>query len=757
MNLSELTGLVNNAALLLALCLVYDMIDAKERTRVSFVYSLMTGGLIGGIGIAIMLNPWAFTPGIQFDTRSVILSIAGLFLGPLPTMVAMLMTGGYRLYLGGPGVWAGVAVVATAGSIGLIWRYVRPKRFQTFSVRELYLLGLVVHFAMLLCMFSLPWPLAIHVLTHITVPVLLLFPATTAIIGWFMVKRDERKQAEHQLRDRESFLSSLLDAIPIPVFYKERSGRYLGCNAAFETFFGEKKERLIGKSVFDVNPEALARLYYAKDNELFERGGIQTYESTVKNRKGELRSVIFNKSVFTDYKGEGAGLIGAILDITERKEGEETLKWELALNEASAGISKELISRSYDMAKITALTLSYARNITRSREGFIVSIDRTTLAALGHGEPQMAGETCGVTDKREAFLPEPQGRYGALWGHAMDSRRSFFTNQPETHPAFRGVPEGHIPITNFLAVPVIISDKVWGMVALANSDHGFSEKDILAIERLREIYSLALYREEYERARAAMEKQLQQTQRLEAIGALAGGIAHDFNNILFPVIGFTEMMLDQAPEGSDLRESLNEVLTASIRASELVKQILAFSRQSESEKRALKMELIVREAVKLIRAGIPSTIAIDQRIDPDLNMVLADPTHIHQIAMNLMTNAFHAMEESGGVMTVRLERVEIALSDMDARHLDLVPGDYLCFSVSDTGLGMDKRVLDRIFEPYFTTKPEGKGTGLGLSVVHGIVKSLKGHIHVKSEPGEGSVFTVYLPVFNATEKRLPGF
>jgi signal transduction histidine kinase len=188
-----------------------------------------------------------------------------------------------------------------------------------------------------------------------------------------------------------------------------------------------------------------------------------------------------------------------------------------------------------------------------------------------------------------------------------------------------------------------------------------------------------------------------------------------------------------------------------------VKQILAFSRQSESEKRALKMELIVREAVKLIRAGIPSTIAIDQRIDPDLNMVLADPTHIHQIAMNLMTNAFHAMEESGGVMTVRLERVEIALSDIEARHLDLVPGDYLCFSVSDTGLGMDKRVLDRIFEPYFTTKPEGKGTGLGLSVVHGIVKSLKGHIHVKSDPGEGSVFTVYLPVFNATEKRLPGF
>jgi PAS domain S-box-containing protein len=248
-----------------------------------------------------------------------------------------------------------------------------------------------------------------------------------------------------------------------------------------------------------------------------------------------------------------------------------------------------------------------------------------------------------------------------------------------------------------------------------------------------------------------MVEQLHQAQKMEAIGVLAGGIAHDFNNILFPIIGYTEMMLDNAPEGSDLKKGLNEVLLASGRARELVQQILSFSRQSEKELRPVKMQIIVREAIKLAKSSIPSTIEIRQDIDKKCNMVIADPTNIHQIVMNLITNAYHAMESDGGTMTIQLSEVNMTAEDLSG--FDLNPGTFACLSVSDTGHGIEKSVLSRIFEPYFTTKPEGKGTGLGLSVVHGIVRGCNGSIRVSSEPGKGSVFSIYLPVFSSGQEK----
>ncbi|RPJ79468.1 MAG: hypothetical protein EHJ94_08050, partial [Deltaproteobacteria bacterium] len=205
--------------------------------------------------------------------------------------------------------------------------------------------------------------------------------------------------------------------------------------------------------------------------------------------------------------------------------------------------------------------------------------------------------------------------------------------------------------------------------------------------------------------RKKLESHIQQSQKMEAIGTLAGGIAHDFNNMLYPIIGYTEMMLDNAPEGSDLRENLNEVLVASLRASDLVKQILAFSRKEEKELKPIQMQLIVKEVIKLMRASIPATISIKQIIDNNCGMVLADSTSIHQIVMNLMTNAYHAMEADGGTLTIRLSEVNITVED--SVLFDLNPGTFVCFSVSDTGHGIEKNVIDRIFEPYFTTKTNG--------------------------------------------------
>ncbi|MEA3417315.1 MAG: PAS domain S-box protein [Thermodesulfobacteriota bacterium] len=241
-----------------------------------------------------------------------------------------------------------------------------------------------------------------------------------------------------------------------------------------------------------------------------------------------------------------------------------------------------------------------------------------------------------------------------------------------------------------------------------------------------------------------LQKQLAQAQKMESIGTLAGGIAHDFNNILFPVFGYLEMMLLDIPEDSPLRGQLEEIFNGAKRARDLVQQILRFSRQSGHEMKPLKVHLVIKEALKLIKSSLPSTIEISQNIKTDCRLVMADSTQLHQVIMNLCTNAFHAMEKTGGKLIVNLKEVELAIEDL--KDQAMIPGKYICLTVADTGTGMDQGVIDRIFDPYYTTKEEGKGTGLGLAVAHGIVKSHGGHISVYSEPGKGSEFQILLPV-----------
>ncbi|MBI5558759.1 MAG: response regulator [Deltaproteobacteria bacterium] len=245
-------------------------------------------------------------------------------------------------------------------------------------------------------------------------------------------------------------------------------------------------------------------------------------------------------------------------------------------------------------------------------------------------------------------------------------------------------------------------------------------------------------------AQKQSEMRLQQSQKMEAIGTLAGGIAHDFNNILTAIIGYTELVKVQVLGDKSLQDDLNQVVKAAGRASDLVQQILTFSRQQQQEKQPLRISLIIKEALKLLRAAIPSTIDIRQEIISQA-VVMADATQIHQLIMNLCTNAYHAMLENGGVLEVSLKEI-INDHEIFANGTGVPPGCYVLLSVSDTGSGMDRETLTKIFDPYFTTKESGKGTGLGLAVVHGIVKSHNGMITVRSEPGRGSTFTVYLPV-----------
>ena len=244
-----------------------------------------------------------------------------------------------------------------------------------------------------------------------------------------------------------------------------------------------------------------------------------------------------------------------------------------------------------------------------------------------------------------------------------------------------------------------------------------------------------------------LERQLQQAQKMEAIGTLAGGIAHDFNNILGALLGYAEMARDDSPPDSSVARDLGEILKAVHRAKDLVKQILTFSRQDAAERIPTSPGDIISEAVKMLRPSLPSTIDIRQDLRSDSGRILANPSQLHQVIINLCTNAYHAMEETGGILGISLKGTELTAEDL-LRNPDIDQGKFIQISVSDTGAGMNPEIRERIFEPYFTTKETGKGTGLGLSIIHGIVKGHGGSISCSSKPGEGTVFHVFLPVIN---------
>lgn len=246
--------------------------------------------------------------------------------------------------------------------------------------------------------------------------------------------------------------------------------------------------------------------------------------------------------------------------------------------------------------------------------------------------------------------------------------------------------------------------------------------------------------------------ELQQSQKLEAIGTLAGGIAHDFNNILSAIIGYSELTQKMLPADSQESKLLDHVLKAGDRAKDLVAQILTFSRQSESYRTPSDIEPVITEALKLIRASLPAHIEIKSDIQSGGNRILIDPIRIHQIVMNLCTNSYHAMEEEGGLLEVKLANVKIN-DDQAAAIPDLRPGNYLLLTVEDNGFGIEKELLDRIFDPFFTTKERGKGTGMGLALIHGIMKESGGAVNVKSTVGIGTRFDLYFPLLDPTYQQ----
>ena len=430
-------------------------------------------------------------------------------------------------------------------------------------------------------------------------------------------------------------------------------------------------------------------------------------------------------------------------EITKRKQAEEALKQ----SERELRIRNQIASifLSVPDDEMYAGVLEVVLEAMESRFGILGYINEKGSLVC----PSMTRDIwdqCQVPDKVIVF---PRDTWGGIWGRALMEGKPLYSNK-----AFH-VPEGHILINNALSVPVVLHGEVIGLLTVANKETGYDEKDQAFLESIAwyiaPVLHARLQRDRKEEDKKKLKARLSQAQKMEAIGTLAGGIAHDFNNILAAIIGYAELAILEVPDGSKVKQDLMEIFKAGNRAKDLVQQILTFSRQSDMEKKPVRVSRIVKEALKFLRASLPTTIEIRENIEKDIGTIEADPTQIHQILMNLCTNAHHAMREEGGILEVTLTNV-----DMDAytirQYPDISSGPYVRLSVSDTGHGITPDVKERIFDPYFTTKGVGEGTGLGLAVVHGIVKDHAGAITVYSETGKGTTFHIFLPVIEKAEE-----
>ncbi|MBU0665565.1 MAG: PAS domain S-box protein [Proteobacteria bacterium] len=503
-----------------------------------------------------------------------------------------------------------------------------------------------------------------------------------AILG---IARDisERKQVEAKIKEQQDFLQKALDALTHPFYVIDAKDHTIKVSNK-ASHFGKYQE---GTKCFQLTHDRSEPCTGAEHPcsllEVKRTKQPVVVEHIHTDQAGKRQSVEIHAYPIFDSNNNLSQVIEYCLDISERKQGEEERR-----------------------RLVTAIEQGIDSVVITDTRGMIQYVNPSFEKITGYTKDEAIGRNPRILQSGRHDAPFYQEMWktltsGKAWqGHLINKKKdgTLFEEEASITPVLNEAGR----IINYVAV----------------------KRDVTGEMKL--------------------EEQLRQAQKMEAIGTLAGGIAHDINNILAPILGYSELAMTRISPGDPLTGDLQQVITAAGRAKDLVQQILAFSRHAPQERKPFQPHLVVKEVLKLLRASLPSTIDIREDISPECGAILADPTQFHQIIMNLCTNAFHAMHESGGVLGVRLTKITIN-DDSRPASPDLAPGDYVLLEVSDTGCGMEKKTLAHIFAPYFTTKAKGESTGLGLSVVHGIVKSYQGHITVYSEPGKGTRFHVYLP------------
>ncbi|MCB2225427.1 MAG: PAS domain S-box protein [Desulfarculaceae bacterium] len=517
----------------------------------------------------------------------------------------------------------------------------------------------------------------------------------------------ERKKAEEALRESRLWLETIFNAQEDAIFVTTPGRRTVQVNPAAGEMFGYSDQELFERSTELVHvDQAHYEEFGRRITQAFERGETAHFEYEMMRKNGEVFPTEHTVSMLKSELGEPMGILSVVRDITQRKRAEEALA-------QTQERFRQLMEQSPSVIEIYDL------------DGTQIMANRAYEELWGFPASHTKGRF--NLFKSEEFLRlglEPYARR-AYEGEAVDIPPYRFDGTGPTEGRGRGR-------TRWLKTRLYPLKDGQGRV----------QNLVITHEDYTEV-------KEAEQQNRELEAQLRQSQKLEAVGTLAGGIAHDFNNILAAIMGYAELTQDDLPAGHPGHESIEQILKATRRARDLTRQVLNFSRPGEEHQRPMQLAVLVRETLKLLRPSIPAYVDFRSVIRDEKLMIKADQSQMHQVLLNLCTNAAQALNE-GGVIEVGLEKVELDPEDPQAPP-GLPSGVYQMLWVKDNGPGMEQGTLARIFDPFFTTKEPGMGSGMGLSVVHGIVQAHDGAVAVESELGQGSVFRVYLPVLSKGE------
>ncbi|MBI5506094.1 MAG: PAS domain S-box protein [Deltaproteobacteria bacterium] len=503
---------------------------------------------------------------------------------------------------------------------------------------------------------------------------------------WSYREITERKRAAEALRRSEEEYRGLFDESVAAIYAFDSNKNLVNANQAGLDLLGYSREELLKLSIADVDADPVVVL--PAHERLLSGARLVNYEHRLRRKDGTVVTVLNNSRPLADVHGDVVGMLSTLIDITGRKRAEEGLqaseaRYRALFEHAPEGlVMGDAGARCLDANASTCRMLGYTRDelIGLHASEIIVESVRSNV------EPALTAIKAGSDYERDWQLRRKDG--------------SIFS----ADIGVTTMPDGN----------------------LLGTIRDLTERNRAEAERMK------------------LEAQLRQAQKMEAIGQLAGGVAHDFNNVLAAILGNTELALQDTPPGHPAVECLKEIKRAGYRAKSVVQQILAFSRQQPRERHVIPLDPLIEENARLLRATIPAGIEIVTSIGAGVPPVLADSTQIHQLIVNLCTNAWHAHEGRPGRIDIKLESVTLD-SVAAARIAGLQSGRFACLSVSDTGKGIDAAALERIFDPFFTTKGPHEGTGLGLSVVHGIVQAHDAVVTVDSQPGRGTTFRVYFP------------
>jgi PAS domain S-box-containing protein len=535
-------------------------------------------------------------------------------------------------------------------------------------------------------------------------------------VGFLGVNRDisARKQAEEALQQAHHALEArvlertaalqraeaesrgFFTHASVGMFACDPTGQFVKVNPAFCAFIGYSEAELLHEMTFweITHPDFQEIMRQTNAHTVADTRPTTADEKQYARKDGAAVWGRVNSTWICDGDGNPIQIVGVVEDITEHKQAEEALR-------ESEDRYRRVVEGSLQAILI-------------HQDGILQYVNPACAQMFGYASPN---ELKGTNLWETLFAPESwediQARIAAL----------LRGENIAVHPDFPGVRKD--------------GSRIW----IASTGSVITWHHQLAIVSF---YTDVTARKEAEEERQRLETQLRQSQKMEAIGTLAGGIAHEFNNMLAAILGFTQLATAKVPSTSPVAQYLQAVETAGKRAKDLVQQLLTFSHPSDHQPEPVALALVIQEALKLLRATLPTTIEIRQQMAPTTGTVLADATQLHQVLMNLCANAEYAMRETGGILEISTDNIEVN-HDVAAFHPDLQPGSHVRVRVRDTGVGIPADVIDRIFEPFFTTKSIGEGTGMGLAIVHGIVTRHSGVMTVESTPGDGSTFTIYLP------------